>query len=249
MRRSSLVAGKYPTALIQDPENDLPPRDQIYCVLEYSFAGQELKDYPLISATQSLSIFMQTAFALAAGEAALQFEHRDLHIGNLLLFPTDEDMIKFQINGEEYCVLTIGIKTAFALAVGEAALQFEHWDLHLGSILMQNSDEDDVEFCINGEDYCVPTNGIETAFALAVGEVALQFEHRDLHIGNLLFSPMDEDIIKFRINCEEYCVTTKGIKTAFALAVGEAALQFEHRDLHLGSILMQNSMRMMLNSA
>ncbi|XP_069704822.1 kinesin-like protein KLP2 isoform X2 [Periplaneta americana] len=115
MRRSSLVTGKYPEALIEDPGNDLPPRDQIYCVLEYSFAGQELKDYPLACATQSLSIFTQTAFALAVGEAALQFEHRDLH---------------------------------------------------LGSILVQNSDEDDLEFCINGEDYCVPTNGIEEEWEL-----------------------------------------------------------------------------------
>lgn len=47
---------------------------------------------------------------MAAAENALQFEHRDLHWGNLLIKPTDEKEIEFVIQGEVVTVPTQGVQ-------------------------------------------------------------------------------------------------------------------------------------------
>ena len=40
---------------------------------------------------QGLSVFCQTALALAAAEREYKMEHRDLHTGNILVFTKDEE--------------------------------------------------------------------------------------------------------------------------------------------------------------
>lgn len=54
----------------------------------------------------------------------------------------------------------------------------------------------------------------QTACALAVAEQALEFEHRDLHWGNVLVSPTTEKRIIFRLCGKEYSVPTKGVKVS-----------------------------------
>lgn len=50
------------------------------------------------------------ALALAVAEKKLQFEHRDLHWGNILLSPTNDKFITFKINGNLFEVPSEGIK-------------------------------------------------------------------------------------------------------------------------------------------
>ena len=41
---------------------------------------------------------------------ALQFEHRDLHGGNVLLRKTDQEYIYFRVDGVEYSVESYGVE-------------------------------------------------------------------------------------------------------------------------------------------
>ncbi|GFR46069.1 hypothetical protein Agub_g7498 [Astrephomene gubernaculifera] len=72
-------------------ENDcvsrLPPQ-QLYWVIAMEDSGTDLEEYPLTSWEQLRSVMLQVGLALAVAEAALAFEHRDLHWGNVLVRPT-----------------------------------------------------------------------------------------------------------------------------------------------------------------
>ena len=53
---------------------------------------------------------MQVSISLAVAESELQFEHRDLHWGNILVTPTNETSITFHLNGKPIEVRTHGVK-------------------------------------------------------------------------------------------------------------------------------------------
>lgn len=44
---------------------------------------------------------MQVALALAAAEQHCEFEHRDLHISNVLLSDTEETTVRYRVDGQE----------------------------------------------------------------------------------------------------------------------------------------------------
>lgn len=116
------VQGPYPEHLIDlwelyrenhVTENDHPDifsDDQLFIVLELSNAGQDLEAFTFSNALQSYSAFIQIAITLAVAEAKFQFEHRDLHWGNVLLIPTDDKEIIFKLNGKEIKIPTHGVK-------------------------------------------------------------------------------------------------------------------------------------------
>lgn len=56
------------------------------------------------------SISLQTAVTLAVAEEKFQFEHRDLHWGNILLAPTAEKFIEFRVGGKTIKLPTHGVK-------------------------------------------------------------------------------------------------------------------------------------------
>ncbi|KAL3224944.1 hypothetical protein MRX96_049411 [Rhipicephalus microplus] len=58
------------------------------------------------------SIFLQVACSLAVAELELEFEHRDLHCDNVLVKRTEQDCIKFMLNGRELLVRTSGVKAS-----------------------------------------------------------------------------------------------------------------------------------------
>ncbi|XP_041979835.1 uncharacterized protein LOC121733605 [Aricia agestis] len=115
------VYGSYPSRLLdlwelydetKGSENDNPatlPEDQQYIVLELANAGQDLESYQFANAEQAYSIFKQVAYGLAVAEEALQFEHRDLHWGNVLIQPTDEKYATFVLRGRSYSVARRGV--------------------------------------------------------------------------------------------------------------------------------------------
>jgi len=47
---------------------------------------------------------------------------------------------------------------------------------------------------------------------LAVAEAAYNFEHRDLHLGNILISTISNDIVRFKLRGQWIELTTEGIK-------------------------------------
>ena len=52
----------------------------------------------------------QIALTLAVGERAVQFEHRDLHWGNVLISNTNEKNIKFILDGDTLTTSSKGIE-------------------------------------------------------------------------------------------------------------------------------------------
>ncbi|XP_063362661.1 uncharacterized protein LOC134651479 [Cydia amplana] len=93
-------------------ENDNPailPSDQQYIVLELANAGQDLESYQFNSAEQAHALFLQVAFGLAVGEEAFQFEHRDLHWGNVLIAPTEQKFATFVLRGRSHRVARCGV--------------------------------------------------------------------------------------------------------------------------------------------
>lgn len=93
----AVVRGKYPAYLLSmwdqyndeyGSENYRPDSfsdSQLYCVIVQSNAGTDLERYELDSWTDAESVFWQTVVALAQAEERYQFEHRDLHWGNIVI--------------------------------------------------------------------------------------------------------------------------------------------------------------------
>ena len=78
-------------------------------MFEFANGGRDLEHFDLQSAEEALSILQQTAFSLAVAEQAFEFEHRDLHWGNVLISPTEQETVAYCVNGEEFVVKTHGV--------------------------------------------------------------------------------------------------------------------------------------------
>ncbi|XP_014249262.1 uncharacterized protein LOC106666517 isoform X2 [Cimex lectularius] len=119
---AKIVQGRYPEELIRlweefdvktGSDNDNPTifgDNQLYLTLELAHGGTDLESYSFSTAKQALSIFKQTAFSLAVAEACCEFEHRDLHWGNILISGTIEREMKYLIGNKEFKVTTNGVK-------------------------------------------------------------------------------------------------------------------------------------------
>lgn len=57
-----------------------------------------------------MSVLKQVTLGLAVAEAAYQFEHRDLHISNVLVKRTTKDIMEYRIDGRRYSVQTYGVR-------------------------------------------------------------------------------------------------------------------------------------------
>ena len=124
IRQCNLIRGNYPPILLtkwdeyQDakgsdnvrPDTDLFPVDsmQKFVVLEMSNGGEDLENVILNNASVGLAIFQQVAHALGIAEKAYQFEHRDLHWGNVLVRDTSEKAISYSYESREFEVETLG---------------------------------------------------------------------------------------------------------------------------------------------
>ncbi|XP_031627850.1 serine/threonine-protein kinase Haspin homolog ALK2 isoform X2 [Contarinia nasturtii] len=117
-----LIEGRYPAHLIdlwndfdtlRVSENDCPDvfgDDQLYVVFELANCGSDLEAHIFKNSEQSFSAFKQVALSLAVAESQFEFEHRDLHWGNVLVQPTAEKSLTFHLNGRSIEVRTHGIK-------------------------------------------------------------------------------------------------------------------------------------------
>ncbi|XP_026806781.1 uncharacterized protein LOC113549599 isoform X1 [Rhopalosiphum maidis] len=122
LKRVSCVKGKYPNILIsywqkydndKGSDNDNPnilPKDQIFMILEMENGGIDVENFIFNSADQSLFAFLQIVFGLAVAEEVYKFEHRDLHIGNILIKKCSNKNISYKLEGEYFNVPSRGIK-------------------------------------------------------------------------------------------------------------------------------------------
>ncbi|KAI0603484.1 hypothetical protein F4775DRAFT_581400 [Biscogniauxia sp. FL1348] len=93
-----------------------------FLVVELGDAGTALEDFELASADQLWDIFFHVAIALARAEVRVEFEHRDLHEGNLCIRSAGEPVPKeardrpghFGWSGLEITILDYGLSRARA---------------------------------------------------------------------------------------------------------------------------------------
>ncbi|XP_068228697.1 uncharacterized protein Haspin [Palaemon carinicauda] len=93
-------------------ENDRPdifPDTQLHIVLEFTHGGRDLEGFVFNNAQQAHAIFLQIAYTLAVAEQSLEFEHRDLHWGNVLIATTTKNYAEFKLNGALYSLETKGV--------------------------------------------------------------------------------------------------------------------------------------------
>ncbi|KAK0569623.1 hypothetical protein OC861_000705 [Tilletia horrida] len=101
LHAAHIVAGPYPKRLLDawddfhearegGSENwrpDVLEHNQVFAVIVLGDGGRNLEHSSLDSWQQAASIFWQLVHAIATAEMAIQFEHRDLHWGNVLISP------------------------------------------------------------------------------------------------------------------------------------------------------------------
>ncbi|CAK9147287.1 unnamed protein product [Ilex paraguariensis] len=93
-------------------ENDHPnqfPEKQCYVVFVQEHGGQDLESFVLLNFDEARSLLVQVTLALAVAEAAYEFEHRDLHWGNILLSRKASATLQFTLEGRQIFVRTFGL--------------------------------------------------------------------------------------------------------------------------------------------
>ena len=61
---------------------------------------------------QAKSVLAQVTCSLAIAESALQFEHRDLHWGNVLVKQTKDETVQYSLAGEGFELDSNGVKVS-----------------------------------------------------------------------------------------------------------------------------------------
>ena len=77
-------------------ENDRPSKfdsNQTFCIIQLAHHGTDLESYNISSWSEAAHIFWSVTRILAQGETECEFEHRDLHWGNILIDRSDENEI------------------------------------------------------------------------------------------------------------------------------------------------------------
>ncbi|XP_043256120.1 uncharacterized protein LOC122399483 [Colletes gigas] len=118
------LRGEYPKKLVElwniydeekRSENDCPSMfndNQLYIILELGHGGQDLEAFVFDTAEEAYILFIQAALALAVAEKAVEFEHRDLHWGNILISPTTESHISYKLGKKKIKLISKGVKVS-----------------------------------------------------------------------------------------------------------------------------------------
>ncbi|XP_078355876.1 serine/threonine-protein kinase haspin-like [Oculina patagonica] len=129
-------------------DNDRPdifPSDQIFIVFENNNCGIALEKFELRSMSEAWSTLEQTALALAVAENTLEFEHRDLHWGNILVERTEEAFIVGTLDGRRKVVETHGVRATI--------IDFTHSRIKKDGVTLFNNLALDKELFTGSGDY------------------------------------------------------------------------------------------------
>ncbi|KAK7259026.1 hypothetical protein RIF29_24620 [Crotalaria pallida] len=93
-------------------ENDHPkefPEKQCYVVFVQEHGGKDLESFVLLNFDEARTLLVQVTAGLAVAESAYEFEHRDLHWGNILVSRSDSITLQFTLDGKNMFVKTYGL--------------------------------------------------------------------------------------------------------------------------------------------
>ncbi|KAI4301665.1 hypothetical protein L6164_034918 [Bauhinia variegata] len=113
--------GPYDAALIRaweywdekhGSENDHPKdfqEKQCYVAFVLEHGGKDLESFVLLNFDEARSLLVQVTAGLAVAESAYEFEHRDLHWGNILVNRSDSMKLPFTLDGGHMSIDTYGL--------------------------------------------------------------------------------------------------------------------------------------------
>ncbi|OUC49874.1 hypothetical protein D917_04985, partial [Trichinella nativa] len=116
-----LVQGSYPDILFEawnrysispgtlNDRPDIFEDDQLFILFVFQQGGVDLENYDLMNINQAQSIIDQIILTLGIFEKELEFEHRDLHIGNILISPWAHETIDYVIDNKPVSLQSAGI--------------------------------------------------------------------------------------------------------------------------------------------
>ncbi|GIY73317.1 hypothetical protein CDAR_530941 [Caerostris darwini] len=88
---------------------DLFNEQQFFAIIELEYGGKDLSCFVLRNAAEAESILKQTAISLAIAEEVHSFEHRDLHLGNILVERNKSKSISYVLRGQTFSIPSNGI--------------------------------------------------------------------------------------------------------------------------------------------
>ena len=112
-RTRSWVQNERKRFLKQEPFKLFPDAPIEYTVIAMKYVGKPIWKRLLnrqLTAQQLFSIAQQLIFSLACAEQQFNFEHRDLHISNILIKRTKKPEVEFIINNQVYKLSTYGYR-------------------------------------------------------------------------------------------------------------------------------------------
>ncbi|KAI8625261.1 hypothetical protein F5Y19DRAFT_450812 [Xylariaceae sp. FL1651] len=147
-----------------------------FLVVELGDAGTALEDFELVTADQLWDVFFHVAVALARAEARIEFEHRDLHEGNLCIRKVGEPIPQgerehtgyFGFSGLEITILDYGLSRAQASADSEPVAYDLERDLSLFTsdhALQCRVYRQMRSFMLRGDRICLPPGSHKKAYA------------------------------------------------------------------------------------
>ena len=87
-----------------------PVEYAILCMEHCGKSLRELSKNGTLTVNKVASIIFQVLLGLAAAEALYEYEHRDLHMGNIMVRNTQKRTLTFVVNSKQYHVDTDGIR-------------------------------------------------------------------------------------------------------------------------------------------
>ncbi|CAM6020973.1 unnamed protein product [Sphagnum balticum] len=132
-------------------ENEHPmlfPDKQLYVVFVLADGGQDLESFVLADFDEARSVLFQVVLALAVAEEAFQFEHRDLHWGNLVLARCKEPAIPYRLLGQSKLVKSFGISLSlidFTLSRLDTGKQVQFTNLSADPVIFEGP-KGDIQF-------------------------------------------------------------------------------------------------------
>lgn len=150
------------------------PAKQFYVAFYTSYDGRELESaLAELSGDERTSIVLQVTYALAAAELSFEFEHRDLHLSNIVVKDCDERELEFRINAKPFAVRSFGKRAALIdygmcrLVVDETLHSPFEPEILVGSGLQRRTYREQHRL-LNGDYHnrCLKTNGLWIKFLI-----------------------------------------------------------------------------------
>ncbi|CAB3403272.1 unnamed protein product [Caenorhabditis bovis] len=120
----NVVQGFYPNGLLKawdayaqkkeslnDRPSDYSSDEQCFATFAFENGGSDLESFKFKSENEIRSVLIQLMLSLTVAETEIEFEHRDLHLGNVLVCRKQMEL-RYKLNGSEMSVRSHGVKAS-----------------------------------------------------------------------------------------------------------------------------------------